>query len=372
MIKMSKLRNNSITKGKHSNSKHNVKENDAMNKEGKRHCMYYTDKFTLPFDKVLNIDQHLCKEKYKPESNMTQNIHLGQRKLLLSEIQLLTRYYTKYPKVDPVMLYIGSATGSHLIALHNMFPKVRFILYDYAKFDIKLKALPKVFEIHEGEDGFFTTDKCKALKPRLSKESLILVSDIRQDGGSKWSDFENGIKKDMELQKEWVQTLNPVMSLLKFRMVYNQGENYKLPYIKGVIYYGIWAPPLSGETRLLIEKEDNYKIIDYVFNTYEEGMFFHNKYTRQYCFNNEYLEYTTMPDNPYCPCYDCIAELNVLDEYAQLTKKKLKDIIKLFGKLAHFNKLWNTYKDISKNKKSVNIDSIISKSCGAVNSRHLI
>lgn len=335
---------------------------EKFNDAKKRHYSYYTAKFSLPFEKILNLDDtHICKEAYSTES-LNTNIHIGQRKLLLSEIQLLNRYYSKYPKIDPTLIYIGSATGSHLLTLHKMFPNVKFVLYDYAKFDPKLGKLPNVFELHEGDDGFFTTEKCIAIMPKYSKIPVIFVSDIRQNNIGTWQQFEEGVERDLIFQMDWVKILNPVMSLLKFRIPFNKGTSYKMPYLKGEIYYGIWAPPMSAETRLLVEKPDNKNIVYYDFTKYEQAMFFHNKFVRQYCFDSEYKDYISRSDNPYCFCYDCVAELSVLDDYAKLKKKPLKEVIKMFGKLARFDKLYTSYKNLIK-KKLVNIEDIVIKKC---------
>ena len=73
--------------------------------------------------------------------NVKKNtIHWGQRKLLIGEIEFLTRYWdpVKYP--TPVVLYVGAASGEHLIILGKLFPTIRWILIDPAKFCDYLSA----------------------------------------------------------------------------------------------------------------------------------------------------------------------------------------------------------------------------------------
>ena len=55
-------------------------------------------------------------------------VHLGQRKLLLSEIQFLTKMDNEY------ILYVGSAPGNKTYLLSILFPNKKFILVDPNKF----------------------------------------------------------------------------------------------------------------------------------------------------------------------------------------------------------------------------------------------
>jgi len=308
-----------------------------------RHCIYYTKtkKATLKMEDAYSSEVNLKSKLMEPYDNNYKNltnIHMGQRKLLLSEIQMLLEFYKNDPKNirNPILIYIGSAPGIHLLQLSQMFPKVKFILYDGATFDKNLKDYPDIFEIHEGEDGFFTDEKCKLLKKRLKKEnkenSILFVSDIRLGEKDSFK-FENNTVRDMDLQKEWVKIIKPDMALLKFRMSYNMKHGEKLKYLKGKLLYGIWPTSLSGETRLLVLKKDISKSINYDFKKYEENLFFHNKYIRPFCFPipSNFKKYITAPNNIYCPCYDCISELNILYEYSKLFKVSFNSIIKKYG-----------------------------------------
>jgi hypothetical protein len=299
--------------------------------------MYFSTDIKLKHHASL---QTQYQEKYDSKFR-SPNVHLGQRKLLLSEIQFLNEYYKKNTE-DPTLLYVGAAPGTHLLLLHVLFPKVKFVLYDGAKFDIKLKKFPSIFEIHEGETGFFTSDLCRKLK---MGDNLLLVSDIRLGE----ADFQAGVARDMFMQKEWVEILKPKMSLLKFRMPYSMKHGEKMSYFKGKILYGIFAKPTSGETRLLVHQKDISKDVLYDFKQYEESMFFHNKYERPYCFEEasnfkKYISEKAL----YCPCYDCIAELKVIREYMTIYKKTGTTLANMDETVNHLMKL--PAKDIWRNK----------------------
>lgn len=274
-----------------------------------RHCTY-TDQKDLVFDTHVRLDDPSYKEPYDA-SFKSNNMHMGQRKLLISEIQLLTLYYSEKPKQDPVILYIGSAPGTHLLTLARLFPRVRFILYDGAKFDAKLTK-NKRFELH---NEFF--DDKKAKEYAGYKHPVILISDIRLTEEK----FEAGVVRDMKLQADWVKIIDPELSLLKFRMSYDMKPTDKIKYLKGTLLFGIWAKPLSGETRLLVKKASNKIMVNYVFGVYEQTQFYHNKHVRPFCFKAAYNKFKSQMydlDNKYCPCYDCFAELSVLSDYCKL------------------------------------------------------
>lgn len=310
-----------------------------------RHCFYLGDeRSSLEFTATIDINKD-PRESYDQNYRSPTNIHLGQRKLLLSEIQLLNHYYKSNnasTSPEPTVLYIGAATGSHLMTLSRMFPKVKFILYDGAQFDPNLKNFPNIFEINEGENGFFTTELCEKIKNKLPKP-LLFVSDIRLttvDSRLFYKDkkLEDDVTRDMALQRTWVEILQPVLSLFKFRIPYNLKKGELFEYCDGTLLYGIWPKPLSGETRLLVEQQQIQRIKQYDFTKYEEVMFFHNKYRRPYCFVDKYKKIINRRNNTYCPCYDCIAELNVLEEYCDIMRIDFEKFVNTFASMTNFSK----------------------------------
>lgn len=308
-----------------------------------RHCFYYSSKPSASLPRPSIADLKSCyATKYDSSKKHPTNVHIGQRKLLLSEIQLLTTWY-KEQKNHPIVLYVGAAPGSHLIVLSYMFPSAFFILYDGAKFDTQLAKYPNIYELHEGKQGFVDTTMIRNIKKRFQgrgNNSLIFISDIRLDAKDD-NAFESAVYKDMQNQQEWMEILRPKMSLLKFRMSYNMRHGDKLVYTKGDIMYQIWPKPASGETRLLVRQADIGKKIPYDFKEYEENMAFHNTYKRPFCYKaippelHSYI-FTDKPPNKYCPCHDCMAELTVLSEYAKTMRKPMDWAVNIVAR--HMNR----------------------------------
>lgn len=292
-----------------------------------KHCVYYNKTDNLPHYEV-NLKQNENKRYiYDPSFRGNANTHLGQRKLMLSEMQLLNEYYKLFPTNSVItIISVGSAGGYHLIQLNEMYPKTKWILIDPAPFDERLFTRPKIYRII---NKLFTDDICEQLKKELKDEKFLFVSDIRRDE----KDFEAGVIRDMQLQYDWVKKLSPFLSLLKFRMNYKMKKGDTLPYLNGDLLYGIWAPPISGETRLLVKQNDiNKKDKIYNFNDYEEIMSYHNKTERTTCFSkyknkSKYKNFIENKNKLYCECFDCLQELNILFEYSELFKKDFNQVV---------------------------------------------
>jgi hypothetical protein len=303
-----------------------------------KHCIYDNKTDPLPHYEI-NLKQNK-REIYDPLFKGSANTHLGQRKLMLSEMQLLNEYYKLYPTDSLItIISVGSAAGHHLIQLNEMYPKTKWILIDPSPFDKRLFNRPETYRII---NKLFTDDICEQLKKELKDEPFLFVSDIRRDE----KNFEAGVIRDMQLQYNWVKKLLPLLSLLKFRMNYKMKKGDTLPYLNGDLLYGIWATPVSGETRLLVKQDDiNKKDKIYDFNDYEEIMFYHNKNERTTCFSKyknktKYKNFIENKNNLYCECFDCLQELNILFEYSKLFKKDFNQVVKNF----------NNHRDMIKNK----------------------
>ena len=93
--------------------------------------------------------------------------HLGQLKLLMSEILFLT----KCAKDGNKVVYIGAAEGYHSAYLADLFPKLSFELWDATPFKIEPRNNIKLVK------RYFEDDDVK----EYSKEgsNILFISDIR-------------------------------------------------------------------------------------------------------------------------------------------------------------------------------------------------
>lgn len=332
-----------------------------LSKVKKKHCYFYAEqnKNELPFSLELNLNDTLHQTPYDETYQPLTNVHIEQRKLLLSEIQLMNEYYKTYGSTStktPLILYIGSAPGIHLPYLHTMYPKLKFVLYDGATFDETLYKSNDIYEIHDGPSGFFTTEKARELINKYENYDLLFVCDFRLSSDN-INEFEQNVMKDMRNQEQWVRILNPLISLLKFRTPYYMYED--MTYMSGKLLYGIWRSPKSTESRLLTHQSEIN--VDKLYNgrAYENSNFFNTKYSRPFAYRKAFQDFPKyiIDTNMYCPCYDCYSELMILKEYEtiiSLTKTNLTnmdDAISLISQLSpqkFWSKIWEDNISIEK------------------------
>ena len=305
------------------------------------------------------LPSNMKRKKYHQRTKKTKNvIHWGQRKLLLSEIEFLTKYYKKFDyqvsenqtgsnyshntsiiekaELPPIyVIYAGAAPGTHILYLSKLFPNVYFELYDPRKFSNKLKNCQRI-KTHE---QYFTEDIASEWKSEDHKDKTILfISDIRTcDIEIMNSDkIEECIKIDNQSQKDWYYIIKPELSMFKFRLPYNSdGET---EYLIGDIYIQAYAPAASTETRLIVNK--NAKLKKYSDREFEEQMYYFNNYKRILNYNNALYD---IPDNEKCGIknnYDGSSEVYILEEYNKLmdyannTKDSVLKIIRMINEIS--------------------------------------
>lgn len=259
------------------------------------------------------------RRKYFKETFNPKAIHLGQRKLLMSEIEFLTRVL-KNRQDEYTLLYVGAAPGQHIPMLSEMFPEVTFILYDPAPFKIKPTAN---IQIHQ---ELFTDDEVKKYS---ETKNLLFVSDIRsapkpgyaKDPDKEDPEFEEEVRKNLMQQKAWVTSLKPTRSLLKFRLPFTSPEEKSATeYFDGIVFFQAYAPPQSTETRL--EVGPNAKLIMFDHTVYEQQMFYFNTKYRVQNFSHY--------ERRYGWSYDTIREYFILLKYLAFRGRGNKDIPKYF------------------------------------------
>lgn len=271
--------------------------------------------------KKSNVDRKLGSKKLEyvylgmEDGKNMRTIHDGQRKLLLSEIEFLT----KYGDLAQTVVYVGAAEGRHCLILKKMFPDHKFILYDPARFHEEVFDCSD-FEIHR---ELFTDEEAEKYKD----QDVLLISDIRtRRKYASDKDKEDEIVKNMQQQKKWIDIIKPKMASLKLRLPFTPGST---EYFDGVVYTQPFAPVFSAETRLFT---DGSKMRSYDHTDHEQRAFHHNIVTRQcwYAIPEAYKSHPGL-DN----CYDCAAQIQILEEY----NDKHPDIIDIPSLLVEMDKL---------------------------------
>lgn len=230
---------------------------------------------------------------YPPGGRTTR--HFGQRKLLLSEVEFLSRRL----RPGDTVVYVGAAPGIHVPFLAALFQRERprFELYDPREFRMRepgnipkqlpswnpagSDATPQVQDRHQTlktiatHREFFTEATARQYAGR---DDVLLVSDIRTgtDGPELPSDAT--VAADMAEQERWVFAMEPRAILLKYRLNYTRAE--PVPYIEGRVCLQAWTGTHSTEARL--EAARPYRRAPADARAHEERMFYLNTVLREW------------------------------------------------------------------------------------------
>lgn len=316
----------------------------------------------LPID-ILNLNDQQRQRDYDP-NEWTSAVHWGQRKLLISEIELLVEVLREdFRRADEArqrgitsgdiitnagrgftLVYVGAAPGSHIPYLLSLFANItdlRIHLWDRpSRFDVQedtsipvdrrlIRVVPPEFAdpaMTGDTEGFFTDVVARNYLQRYgTNNKLIFVSDIRDRAS------EEAVHRDMVLQRGWVETLQPYASQLKFRLPFSGDNTYE--YLAGQVYTQAWSRIKSTEARLLSFRPFRSQL--YNVNDYDRQMSYFNVITRMSSYDigrtvdvayRNYSRnrntgtsgigpYIPLPEEGYCTCHDCAREAQVIAKY---------------------------------------------------------
>lgn len=284
---------------------------------------------------IITINDIAGSMKYIPRFETKPGIHIGQRKLFLTEIQYLTNMLTT---IDPAkgmeyVLYAGAAPSVHTNYLSQLFPNVQLVLIDPAKFDINVDgqsnfiSKPDHIVYLKGSHGSKSIDVPKSDWPKYVKENpnikIFIIEDYMTDEYSTLfaplqphfiSDVRSEIHRtgvyaphdldvvwNMAMQYVWITLMNPKSFMLKFRTPYYDVKTLeptdiekdvfknakdigidfvadfaikKFKYFDGTVYIQAWPGKSSSETRLVAKAPFKFKTYDPV--EFEDKLFYYN------------------------------------------------------------------------------------------------
>lgn len=285
-------------------------------------------------DYLLNsTDPELAYRRRTNDQKIT--IPWGQRKLLLTTVQFLTRFWDPAITPKPIIVYAGAAPGSNIAVVSELFPEMEFHLYDPMKFKVEGSEKIKLYCQY-----FMDEDANKW----ANRNDVFFISDIRTADYRILSEYDNekNIWQDMEMQSRWVKIIKPQSAHLKFRLPYpNKGMNQKLTYLSGYIFKQPWAPQTSTETRLV--PYPTYEEKEYDTVRYESQMFYHNTVIREKArYWHEIINDGELKDD-----YDSSMEISIICDY--LDKRNLDRTV---SNILHYSRLFTQRLNEGKPEKS--------------------
>lgn len=268
-----------------------------------------------PLKKFIRVlDEDFPREKYYRRTKEVKHfIHWGQRKLLLGEIEFFTLYLQNNSIENITCIYAGAAPGTHIILLSKLFPNINFILYDPRDFSEELIEYSKDNNIEIFQEYF--TDETAYNLSNLDS-NILFISDIRTANIETMNqeEIEECVKSDHVMQKNWYDIIKPKMTMLKFRLPWDDNIT---SYIDGEIYLQCYAPLSSTETRLVINNYTSH-LKSYDNKKYEEQLFYFNKYCRETEYENPLSKLNTLNKNGLTNKYDSICEIYIISKLLEL------------------------------------------------------
>lgn len=257
------------------------------------------------------------------------NIHFGQLKLLLSEIDFLSQL----PNEPILVLYPGGGPGDHIPLLSQMFENFYFMLVDpvfSGKERIRIIIHPSDRIILRA-----TLFDDKTIDEFKNIPNKVMISDIRSvpAGVTDYEkEFEKNVIFDMKLQAEFFEKLHRPFSLLKFRLPYTEK---KTEYLDGDLYFQAFPKETSTEMRLIPYRESGHarkKIYDNV--EVEEKMFYFNTEYR----NKTFYDSELGGDPVFGKNYDILSEAMIIKKWLKWAKIEIntKNIFNMMGIIDNF------------------------------------
>jgi hypothetical protein len=252
---------------------------------------------------------------YHPRRSIHTVLTDGQRMLLMTEIEFLTRH----GHLSRTVVYAGAAAGAHIATLVELFPHV-FHLYDPMPFSPRLRdesGTPiKRLVLHQEA---FTDETARS----WLGQPVLFMSDIRT------SDYElhgpaaveDRLLGDMLEQRRWCEVMKPAMACLRFRPPYPAASTLAYADVPGLVDYPTteyfagdlfippWSSPRTTITRLFT---DCTRLALYDNLVYEEQMSFHNRVTRLSLHAHNVSGIEGLDH-----CWDCASELAIIRRYLE-------------------------------------------------------
>jgi len=221
----------------------------------------------------------------------------GQRKLFVSNllaIKLAAEDMQRRNDTRRIKLVVaGASPGIHLpvlaryLAASNIADRLDVHLYDPKPLHPAVAGVVRRSEhLTFTQDEFRDSHALDWSRRDPAKTCLIFLSDIRSDIHGKAEHAradEAKIGVDMRRQKEWVETMRPDYSMLKFHAQHATRDNPSIApgfsYLAGDLYKQADTDLFSAECRLFVTQAD-IREKQYSTADIERHMFFHNQSLR--------------------------------------------------------------------------------------------
>lgn len=214
------------------------------------------------------------------DSNAKHKPGNGQLKLLLAEMLFIHDYFDHLDiNKDTHIIYAGSGKGYHIPMLIGMCNNMAtWHLYDPQG---HCNALLPSKNLKITNDNFIAKDFISMMNRDRDSYNLVLISDIRT------STDNTSVINDHKLHDSWIDTLQPDLCNLKWRIPYGtEFEYYQSNDMNNNHILQIYNSSISGECRMVIIGNKYSKILMTLDDQkeYENRLAYYNKYIKDFGF----------------------------------------------------------------------------------------
>jgi hypothetical protein len=321
------------------------------------HCLqnktmqYDNDEFNENSRQLTDSFREKARPKHWNHEADRTTIYFKERGMRLIEIEFLTLVCKeiaedknlKCKKI--VLIYAGASSSKNLHLLQEMFPFIKFLLYDPVKIETESSTMIEI------RREYFTEETSLELVDKYSSYIRIFMSNIRKADKANYIGNIRAEKEDMSLQMNCHKILKPFKSLLKFRIPYpdiKAKTQADIDFFDGKLYFPLWSLSSSIDSFMIVNT--NAKIKTYAYHKYRNQMYRFNTVERVKCYNHDVVA------RGIDHCYDCRAEVYIFELYMKSYKEIFIQNFK-YGKenknLPHLEKNLKTMiEDFNKNLKA--------------------
>lgn len=304
-------------------------------------------------DLLMKLSEYEGKDYDKDiNSNVTP---WGQLKLLFADLEFLNTFYDpiKYDR-QIYVLYINPDSGNYIGILSDLFPKLKFLLYN-TNFHRDVVSKRKVIisakveaAIKEERIRLYDDFTDNDLQHYVGRNDIFLISNIFSNiqevnpDPDKLSALRvDANLRDLEYQKKLYNVIKPLHASLRFRLPTNfEDAPTSFTYMYGYLFKMPFVSLRSTETRL-VPIENQLK--DYDMKSYYRKMIEFNTLTRNVSrFTNPFTgDRSDILQDELITDWDTMAYLQVMSDYLKrfsgelVTKENLIKLHKYFMSSLH-------------------------------------
>ena len=169
------------------------------------------------------LRDNLPNKKVKTKDHST--VYISVMKRFLTDLFFMNYYWYPNDFPEPILVVVGSGNGQHYPLLSELFPSLTIHLYDLGEF------------VFESTDRIVTHEEKFDPKDWVDTP-IYLISRIKTDDRV----------EDMMNQREWVQKLNPINSMLRVEFGH---DSHIFEYLDGYALLPPWDKKSSTEIYLI-------------------------------------------------------------------------------------------------------------------------